>query len=67
MSFLIIIRFYVLGVILFILATLTIGDGAQVIGKLAAGVLILYFVFVAQYAAHNYRPAAESRHPPRSV
>jgi uncharacterized membrane protein YjgN (DUF898 family) len=54
-GFLIVIGFYVLGIILFTVLTLALGTGAHAIGQIAVGILILYFIFVAQYAAQNYR------------
>ncbi|HET6621415.1 MAG TPA: YjgN family protein [Dongiaceae bacterium] len=55
LGFLVVVGFYAVGAIVFLAATLAFGTGAQVIGKLAVGVLIVYFIFVAQYAAQNYR------------
>ncbi|HEV8390612.1 MAG TPA: YjgN family protein [Dongiaceae bacterium] len=54
-GFLIVVGFYVVGAILFNVATLALGTGARAIGQLSVGILILYFIFVAQYAAQNYR------------
>lgn len=54
-GFLIVVAFYAVGAILFNVATLSIGQTAQITGQLAVAVLIVYFVFVAQYAAQNYR------------
>jgi len=54
-GFLIVIGFYVVAAILFNVATLSLGAGVSVTGQVAAGILIVYFVFVAQYAAQNYR------------
>jgi uncharacterized membrane protein YjgN (DUF898 family) len=54
-GFLIVVAFYVVGAIVFNVSALLVGQGARVVGQLAVGILILYFVFVAQYAAQNYR------------
>jgi uncharacterized membrane protein YjgN (DUF898 family) len=54
-SFLIVVAFYAVAAILFNIAILSVGELAHVIGQLAALVLIVYFIFVAQYAAQNYR------------
>jgi uncharacterized membrane protein YjgN (DUF898 family) len=54
-GFLIVVAFYAVAAILLNIAILSAGELAQVIGQLAALVLIVYFIFVAQYAAQNYR------------
>jgi len=54
-GFLIVVAFYAVAAILFNIAILSVGELAQLIGQLAALVLIVYFIFVAQYAAQNYR------------
>ncbi len=54
-GFLIVVAFYAVAAILLNIAILSVGELAQVIGQLAALVLIVYFIFVAQYAAQNYR------------
>jgi len=54
-GFLIVVAFYAVAAILFNIAILSVGELAHVIGQLAALVLIVYFIFVAQYAAQNYR------------
>jgi uncharacterized membrane protein YjgN (DUF898 family) len=54
-GFLIVVAFYAVAAILLNIAILSVGQFAQVIGQLAALVLIVYFIFVAQYAAQNYR------------
>lgn len=54
-GFLIVVAFYAVAAILFNIAILSVGEVAHVIGQLAALVLIVYFIFVAQYAAQNYR------------
>lgn len=54
-GFLIVVAFYAVAAVLFNVAILTAGEIAQVAGQLAALVLIVYFIFVAQYAAQNYR------------
>ncbi|HEX6118161.1 MAG TPA: YjgN family protein [Dongiaceae bacterium] len=55
LGFLVVVGFYAVGFIVFMAAMLAFGTGSEVIGKLAVGVLIIYFIFVAQYAAQNYR------------
>jgi uncharacterized membrane protein YjgN (DUF898 family) len=54
-GFLIVVAFYAVVAVLFNIAVLSVGEVAQVIGRFAALVLIVYFIFVAQYAAQNYR------------
>jgi uncharacterized membrane protein YjgN (DUF898 family) len=54
-GFLIVVAFYAVAAILFNVAILTAGELAQLVGQLLALVLIVYFIFVAQYAAQNYR------------
>lgn len=54
-GFLIVVAFYAVAAILLNIAILSVGELAQVIGQLSALVLIVYFIFVAQYAAQNYR------------
>jgi uncharacterized membrane protein YjgN (DUF898 family) len=54
-GFLIVVVFYAVAAILLNIAILSVGELMQVIGQLAAIVLIVYFIFVAQYAAQNYR------------
>ena len=54
-GFLIVVAFYAVAAVLLNIAILSVGGLAQVIGQLAAVVLIVYFIFVAQYAAQNYR------------
>jgi uncharacterized membrane protein YjgN (DUF898 family) len=54
-GFLIVVVVYVVAAILFNVATLSLGDITQITSQLAAGILIVYFIFVAQYAAQNYR------------
>lgn len=54
-GFLIVVAFYAVAAILLNIAILSVGELARVVGQLAAIVLIVYFIFVAQYAAQNYR------------
>jgi uncharacterized membrane protein YjgN (DUF898 family) len=54
-GFLIVVAFYVVGLILFTVMSLALGVGAEVIGQITVGILLVYFIFVAQYAAQNYR------------
>jgi uncharacterized membrane protein YjgN (DUF898 family) len=54
-GFLIVVGFYAVAAIAFTVATLVLGPSLEVIGQLIFVVLILYLVFVAQYAAQNYR------------
>ena len=54
-GFLIVVAFYVVGIILFTVVSLAVGTEAEIIGRVLVGVLLVYFIFVAQYAAQNYR------------
>lgn len=54
-GFLIVIAFYVVGIILFAVASLALGAAAEVLSRVLVAVLLVYFIFVAQYAAQNYR------------
>ena len=54
-GFLIVVAFYVVGITLFTVASLAVGTEAEIIGRVLVGVLLVYFIFVAQYAAQNYR------------
>jgi len=54
-GFLIVVGFYVVGIVLFTVVSLAVGTEAEVIGRVLVGVLLVYFIFVAQYAAQNYR------------
>lgn len=54
-GFLIVVAFYTVAAILLNVAILSVGEVAQVIGQFVALALIVYFIFVAQYAAQNYR------------
>lgn len=54
-GFLIVVVFYVVGILLLTVGALALGDAADLVGQLMVGVLIIYFIFVAQYAAQNYR------------
>jgi uncharacterized membrane protein YjgN (DUF898 family) len=54
-GFLIVVVFYAVAAILLNIAILSVGELAGLIGQFAAIVLIVYFIFVAQYAAQNYR------------
>jgi uncharacterized membrane protein YjgN (DUF898 family) len=50
-----VVAFYVVGIILFTVASLALGTSLEVLGRVMVGVLLVYFIFVAQYAAQNYR------------
>ncbi len=54
-GFLIVVGFYIVAGLMFGVATLVFGPGLQIIGNFVVAILILYFVFVAQYAAQKYR------------
>lgn len=54
-GFLIVVAFYAVAAILLNIAILSVGEFVGVVGQLTALVLIVYFIFVAQYAAQNYR------------
>jgi len=54
-GFLIVVVFYAVAAILLNIAILSAGEIAGVIGQFGGLVLIVYFIFVAQYAAQNYR------------
>ena len=54
-GFLIVALFYGGGILVFTVASLAIGEAGRVLRQFVVGFLILYLVFVAQYAAQNYR------------
>jgi uncharacterized membrane protein YjgN (DUF898 family) len=54
-GFLIVVAFYALGLIAFTVASLAAGQGAEIAGRVVIAMLLIYFIFVAQYAAQNYR------------
>jgi uncharacterized membrane protein YjgN (DUF898 family) len=54
-GFLIVVAFYVVGIILFTVTSLAAGAAAEIVGRILVGILLIYFIFVAQYAAQNYR------------
>ena len=54
-GFLIVIGIYIIGFIALAVATIMLGPTLGLIGQIGFPVLILYLIFVAQYAAQNYR------------
>lgn len=54
-GFLIVVGIYVLGAAIFSVASLVLGPVVRVVSQLGFVVLLLYLIFVAQYAAQNYR------------
>ena len=55
MGFLIVVIFYVVITLLLTVASLAFGTETQMIGRVLLPVFLVYFIFVAQYAAQNYR------------
>ncbi|MGH6891771.1 MAG: YjgN family protein [Dongiaceae bacterium] len=54
-GFLIVVGIYVVGFLALSVATLALGPAVQVFSQLGFVILVLYLIFVAQYAAQNYR------------
>ncbi len=54
-GFLIVVGIYVAGFVAFAVVSVMFGPMAEVIGQFGLVALILYLIFVAQYAAQNYR------------
>ena len=54
-GFLIVVALYVVGLIAFAIINFVLGPAFDVLSRLVLGVVIVYLIFVAQYAAQNYR------------